>query len=839
MAQAWYAPQQEAVQHICAILRTIVAAALRRSTQSSAIRHTSDQYSNPPPPPRVISEIAQMLLKEKGDGKTCSSLLLRRIKNSPDLLQYVTNYESAERIAEALACSRNSFLALRFLPIPHALQCQLRHVAYENVAFHFAEKKNWRSVLSAVSFAQEHQKRLSLRLLNWRTRVYVELEDYRALRNVLDEFKEHRKAPNRRTFHLILSGHLRNCDLPNARECLKKMEDAGIPPDATTHATVATHYRRLGMDPDVEARAIHALPDLPSTTAVPTVNHLIILRLDALDVTGALRLCTLFEQSVMEPIINMMAQYQDIGKSEVVGLEHAPNIAPLVPNASTYSIFINYLASKSNVRGALQIFRDMLSTQTQVTPHAFASLINALYLGGRGDIAVRMVASMCDPAEVPSGLFDELLSSHASDNIPWVPTGISPSIRIFNSLIKGALTTHGLRGMESVLQIMEGCKVKPTSSTLELLVSHVKQVEHGHPRVLSRLLRRLSSHNVLPTLQHMHIIFSSVLHDEKNHMFGFGWDNIAAKFSNTRTAVDRVVADKRISSEAPYFDPTAGIELPAALRQKSLIRPSVESLQSRDVMSDNAMFALRIRHDSVIKSDMVAAKEIFDTMLNRGIRPNEYHISALMEGFTRSGDMDSAFDVLKSAKDAGIPPNVVMFTILIVGYAHRGNPDKAIQVFEDMVSSGIAPDVPSIDAVVSAFFVIGAYNMAKTVLRTLWSYIQPLPPDFEQLSLKGLIQAFRRLRDKSRLGDYELVKEKRTALHFRLLDLMATWSNRKEGNLGYKLPSKVHDIEEGLDCSSNVQPLGTKRSSEVVNRKQHSKQSSKAPNQTHVKNRRS
>ncbi|KAG6911883.1 hypothetical protein DXG01_000130 [Tephrocybe rancida] len=726
--------------------------------KTTLYRHNTSPYKSPS--------------KANSDGG--AARLLRR---SPELLPYVTNHESARKIAEALASSaRHPLQSLHFLKVAHALGCKLKDNAYECVSFALSKKREWNGVISAVSLAQEHRGRASSRLLNWRTRAEVETEDYRALQSTLTDFKEASLDPTRRTFHLILTGHIRNRNLAKAKECLETMSEKGCPPDASTHAIIATHYRRLGADPDVEARALNALSDLEASTAVAVVNSLITLRLDVHDLPGALRLSTLFNRRDIEPIISVMTHEKGLGNTDLTGLQRELDIRePLAPNAATYSIFIDYQASRSNLHGALQIFRAMLTAQVEVTPGAVSSLVQALYAGEKGDFAVRVVANMCSAHAVALPLFDRLLSSQSFESLPWSPTGVTPTIRVFNSLLKGALSTHGLWGMETILKIMRYCSVQPNAKTLELLMNHIKSAELGHPRLLSRILKDLSSSDIQPNLRHIHIIFSTVLRRERNLIHGFGWNNVAARFSNSREA-RRSYPEHLISDDAAFFDPTAGIQLPTSLQHRRLARTAVESLKSRGVMSDSAMLALRIRHDGLIRSDLDAAREICDAMLDRGIRPTEYHFSALMESFTRAGDIEGAFDVMESASHAGVKPNVVMFTILIVGYAHKGNPDKAIQVFEDMVASGIAPDVPSIDAVVSAFFIIGAYEMARTILRTLWSYIQPFPAEFESMSLKRLAQSFRLLHKDRRYGDRELSKTDRDLLHAKLSKIKYLWN---------------------------------------------------------------
>ncbi|KAG6832438.1 hypothetical protein H0H92_001484 [Tricholoma furcatifolium] len=719
------------------------------------------------PPSDVLDRIESLLLDNAKDKN-----VIHHIKKSSELLQHTTDREQARKIAEALAATRHPLQSLRFLQIAHILGCKHKDNAYECVSFCLSQQKNWAGVLSTVSLAQEHRGRLSSRLLNWRTRAEVETEKYQALQHTLDDFRESNSKPTRRTFHLVLSGHIRNRNLVKAKKTLQEMADAGFPPDETTHAIIATHYRRLGKDPDVETQSLEILPSLRPTTAVAVLNSLITLRLDAHDIEGALRLTTLFCRPNVDPIISVMTD--GAGWTNLQNISNIP--ASIVPNAATYSVYINWQAARSNLHGALQIFRAMLATQTPVSPGVVASLIHALYAGGKGDIAVRMVTKMCNQVSAP--FFNRLYTSQIHDDIPWSPIGIPPTIRVFNSFIKGVLSTHRIRGMETVLKIMHDNKVIPNAATLEILLRHVQRFERGYAPLLGRIVKKLSSHDLSPNLRHMHIVLASILRRKRNLIYRFGWDNSAAKFSSTRKTPMRYPNDQ-LADEADFFDPMAGIDLSSALGRHVQSSSIIDSLRSRDVKSDSAMFALRIRHDALVHSDLGAAKEIFDVMLDRGISPNEYHFSALMEGHTRAGDMQSALDVMETANQAGVKPNAIMFTILIVGYAHKGNPNKAIRTFEDMISTGIAPDVASIDAVTSAFFMIGAYEMAKTVLRTLWSSIQPLPPEHTHMSLKRLIQTFRLLHVTQRHGDYGLSVEDRVILRARLRRLRSVWRSMR------------------------------------------------------------
>ena len=197
----------------------------------------------------------------------------------------------------------------------------------------------------------------------------------------------------------------------------------------------------------------------------------------------------------------------------------------------------------------------------------------------------------------------------------------------------------------------------------------------------------------------------------------------------------------------------------------------VESLVKRRVKSDPFMMALRIRLEGVLNSDMDAAQAVFRTMLARGIRPNEYHFSALMEGFVCSGDIKTATDMLETAEQAGVKANIVLFTILIAAYSRTYDSNMAVRTFQQMTSIGISPDVASIDAVVSAFYAVGAYSTCRRLLITLWAYIQPFPETLRNANLKALAIRFRTLHG-SAPRTMKLNKSQRIALHSRVKQIL-------------------------------------------------------------------
>ncbi|KAG5652167.1 hypothetical protein H0H81_006007, partial [Sphagnurus paluster] len=734
--------------------------------------------TKPVPEPALPTEIFFVLQDLFSRAASDDDYVLAEIRASPSLLRHLTDRDTVRQTAEALASTNFPLHAIRFLTITYALGCVHKANAYEGICFQLAQKKHWKAMLSVVSQAKQHLQRLTSRLINWHARALLETQDYTGLQDTLRQFGDNGATPNRRTFHLILSGSLRNCNLSKAKQCILTMTEAGFPPDASTHAIVAMNYRPLGWDPEVEARSLAALPDLKDTTATVILNSLIQLRLDVHDLSGALRLLSLFSQShsIMKA---MTIAYPRTTKSNTNDVRwSSPTPLNILPNATTFSLFLNYQATQSNLHGCIEIFNNMVAFGIQPTPTHIASLIRVFFVTGKGDTAVRLVSRMCDPAIMPPSLFEPILSPDTGDDLPWTPPGMLPTMQVFNALLRGLLHTRGLQSVEPVFRIIHASKLKPTAATLTLLLAHFSKVERSRPGVLLQLLRHLSS-DIQPTMRHLHIIFSSVIRHEKYLLYGSGWDTIAAKFSTIRKEPERRYPQHRLSGEADSYHPTAGIELSQALSYRRLVRPSVHSLLSHNVHSDAAMISLRILHDALIKSDIQSARQIFHTLLDRGIRPNEYHFTALMEGLVQSGDVDGALDVMRSAHRAKVNVNIVMFTILIVGHARQGNPDQAIKVFQDMIAAGLEPDVPAIDALVGAFFAIGAYSTAKKVLISLWSWIQPFPEELKFASLKTLAQTFRSLTGSNRTQVTQ--HEKRQCL-IKLSKMKKLWESQGSAN---------------------------------------------------------
>ncbi|KAL0951049.1 hypothetical protein HGRIS_007789 [Hohenbuehelia grisea] len=730
----------------------------QRSANHAVHHHQRNIHVSPPPSPHQLHRAAPQLppalpnellvilnaLLAAGTGEHAH----QTVKESSVLSELFQDREKVRETVVALAQTRLPQRATQLLRFAHGLGCQLKQNAYEGAAHHLAMNKHWYQALVAVDLGIQHTQRTTIRLLNWRIRALLETQNYATLDDILSEFDRYGIKPNRRTFHLLIAAHIRNHNLTLAKERLRLMHAAGYTVDASTYALVTTVYRILGIDPQVATQAVKSLPSLADSVATAVLNSLLQMYFDAGDLKGAYSVLSLFHQSQSTtPImIAFRESIVDEDRAQITDVDVSSNpslgLPPIRRDAGTFSILINHTASRKDRASAMRYLQVMLGEDITPTIDTVVSLTHLYFATGDEAAAIQSISDMCGGR--PKDLLKQLGVPSPPVPLPFSVVSISPTVQAFNALIKGLLHAKGIGHCNIVLKIMRSRGVKPNPATFEIILRHLDRRKHARPRELLRVLRSLTRINVKPSLRHLHIIMRAIFRREKRLIHGSGWNVAAAKFSAIRRDLAKYPTG-RISGLADIFEPAAGIQLTARHRYRFLSRPIIQSLTARHIRSDAAMIALRVRHDAVVRADLDSAREVFNALLARGMRPRASHFAALMEGHAFAGDILGAEGVMEAAVRAGLKPNVVMFTILIVGHARKGKPQSALRTFHRMVLEGIKPDVPSIDAVVSGFFVVGSYIMARRVLTSLWSHIAPFPDELNSASLKILVKYFRAL----------------------------------------------------------------------------------------------
>ena len=631
------------------------------------------------------------------------------------------------RLAQQTISTPHPDRALFVLVAAHRHGCHLGSEVYEAVAYRLAKAREWRLIPALARLHKLHSGRQTVRLLDWYIRALVEMSQFARLDLALKWFEEDGLRPSRRTYHLLLSGHLRNRNIVKAMDVIQQMLKAGFGIDPRTHATVISAYRTLGPDVVVQTGALNALKDADANTSTRILNALLQFSIDTHDTRNIFSLIRHFDFGTFDAsqlsfgVRPWRREGEDATFSGLIRSSSWSHTSHHLPDIATYTILLHHVASQGDLVSAQGLLEQM--EHSGVTPDSrfIAALIRLYSVIGRPTAAVNVVSAMCMGVEgFRTGFRNIPLTFESHEELPLPFVSPKPTVEVSNALAVGLLHLCGFDDLQACLRSMQSSIVKPDRSTQMLLESHL----------IKAVSNVLSLNN--PSLSRLSQSLASSLRRQFHNVNQSGWNNSPGKHSLFPTRSPSHPAPTSTVGES--FDPAAGIHLVI-----SPIRPIIQSLADRGVLADRRMFALRIRYEAVIKGDMRAAKNIFQLMLDRGLHPNQYHYAALMEGYTATGELAAAEAVMDAAERGGIRPNCVMHTILIVGYAREKNPELAMRVLRRMITTGVRPDVPAVDALTSVFFAAGDYYLARKTLLSLWPSVAPLPHNSERASLKTLV----------------------------------------------------------------------------------------------------
>ncbi|KAF9532032.1 hypothetical protein CPB83DRAFT_808304 [Crepidotus variabilis] len=667
--------------------------------------------------------------------------VVETVRSSPQLLDIFSDRTQLREVATALAKSSDPRRCIEVLDLAHHVGHTLKHGAYEAIALTLSSIHNWELVLWVATSGIQHVGRATVRLLNWRARALLELQQYGLLRKVLYEFQAASITPTVRTFQIVLSGCLRNHDLEGATSCLQRMEEAGIPLDDHTQSLVASFYQHFGFDSPLCQNALDNLLKLDAPARSPVVNNFILSALNADDMYTALKLLTLFDPSSVEGILSNFPKSDRRYPPYEIRLPDLKGTL-LEPTVQTFVTCMNYQIRSGNYQRAINIAEASQSRDLPATTDLVTSLVHAYFLQNRGNIGVEIVSQLSNQNSTKA--FAALRSRHPVDHPPTILPNILDvklSTRICNALLRGILQRQGLRHVPKIFAIMHANDLRPNSRTLEILVSYLSRTEGVRPRTILDIMQNLSAASFDVSVRHMHHLIRYILREEKRSQYGAGWGAYDRKITQ---AVKSQLPNPFMSRDNT-LDPLGGLSFGSHTGYTISAAPLIESLLSRDVKSDPVMISMRIRRDALVHGEFDSAHDLFRSLSERGMNANHHHFSALMEGYALMGDLDAAKNIMELARDAGVAPNTVMYTILIHGYGRKQDPKLAMKTFQDMVSMDIYPDIAAIDAVVGAFFAAGARKAARDHLILLWSYIEPFPDSLRKASLGMLITHFRTL----------------------------------------------------------------------------------------------
>jgi len=672
--------------------------------------------------------------------------LLSYIQSVPrlnPLLERLRDRDQVRDLAVKLAETSAPFRAMRLIDIASTLGTNLKQNTYEGVAHQYAQKQEWFLVLSLVAMGLRWTGRSTTRLLNWKTRALVETSRFGLLDGVLEQFGNTGLKPNARTFQLLITGHIRNKDLARARSCISLMEKYGFEVDGSTHALIASAYRQLGPDQEVQRAALNSLRDLSDKQATAALNSLIQLSLDAQDTSTVLHYLSLFDHP-QGVIAGNVPHHQP------------PRNGPssphsFCPDSTTFTMLIKHVADENGL-DLLEKISSLIDKMKvlNVTPDSVtvAAVVRALCTAGDVRSALEIVAQVCQPKAKSETLVERILVLGRVPNVEhlheasvaFIAQRAKLDIHLFNALLNGMSGWLGINAVRIILRLMHKNKVMPDSASVEAITSWLNKSEYAHPRTLVRTMKSLLSPTHRPNPSLCNAVIASLVRREQTWITNDTATPLPPP-PNCRTDTSPTSCSLPILTSE---------EVPRKLGYRGMTRFLVQSLFTRRVQSNRFTFAQRMKR-TAMRGDVPATKAYLRTMLKRGMHPTAYHYAALMEAHVNAEMMDQAETILHSAIQAGVKPNVKLFTILIAGYGRRQRkPGSARRVFEEMVRKGVEPDLPAIHAVASAYYKAGSAGLAKTFLIERWTSVAPvpLPPSFGTLNFTDLAKAHRELHEK-------------------------------------------------------------------------------------------
>jgi len=693
--------------------------------------------------PAELVAIIDNFTKFKGDKDKLLSYM-QSVPRLNSLFERLRDQNQVRDLAVNMAKTSTPYRAMRIIDIASTLGADLKQNTYEGVAHQYSLKQEWFLILSLVAMGLRWTGRTTTRLLNWRTRALVETSRFGLLDGVLERFGNAGLKPNARTFQLLTTGHIRNKDLARARSCITLMEECGFEVDGSTHALIASAYRQLGPDQEVQRTVLDSLGDLDDRQATAALNSLIQLSLDAQDTSTALHYLSLFDHP------------QGIVAGGGPHHRHPQNGPPsphsFRPDSATFTMLIKHVTNgNEHEPDSLEKISSLIEKMKvlNVTPDNIiaAAVVRALCAAGDAHSALRIVAQVCGPKTEFEGLVGRILVFGSvpkvdhldEDHVAFIARRAKLDVHIFNALINGVSGWLGINAVRVILRLMHTNRVAPNGATVEAITSWLNKTERAHPRTLVRTLKNLLSPTHRPNPSLCNAVIASLIRKEQTWV-------------TNDTATPLPPPPNRRTDASP----TSGAlpiltsdEVPQKLGYRGMTRFLVQSLFTRRVQSNRFTFAQRMKR-AAMRGDVSATKAYFRVMLKRGMHPTAYHYAALMEAHINARMVDQSETILQSAIQAGVKPNVKLFTILIVGYGRQCKPRSARRVFEEMVRKGVEPDLPAIHAVASAYYKAGKAGVARKFLVERWTSVAPVPfpPSPETVSFTDLAEAHRELHEK-------------------------------------------------------------------------------------------
>jgi pentatricopeptide repeat protein len=548
-----------------------------------------DRYQLVAPAIHDIPSEHRSFMRHSHVRSTASQSLRVKIMNillDPD--RFFSDSRKVSRLAQQMIPTRHPNRALFILIAAHHYGCHLGREVYEAVAYQLAEAREWRLIPALARLQKRQLGRRTARLLHWCIRAQVEMSQFARLDRALAWFEEEGLAPSQRTYHLLLSGYLRNRNIVKAKDVIQQMLKAGFAIDARTHATVISAYRPLGADVVVQTRALDALKDADANTSTRILNVLLQFSIDTRDTENVLMLIRHFDFGTFDvsrlsfgvrPLRpeGEHATFSDSIRSS--SWSHGSHC--FLPDTATCTILLHYIASQGDLVSAQGLLGQMERSCLTPDSQFIAALIRFYFTIGRPSDAINVVSTLCADVE---GFQDWLRNTHLpfepQEGLPLPHVLPKPTVDIFNALAVGLLQLCGIDGLQACLRLMQMCQVNPDRHTQALLESHLINAEGFTMKDVARISKELFLKDL--SLSHFSQFLASSLRCHFRSVKRSGWNNTPpGKQSLLPTrSPSHLARTFTVGNSLEPFDPTAGIHF-VITRGNACIRSTIRCLADR------------------------------------------------------------------------------------------------------------------------------------------------------------------------------------------------------------------------------------------------------------------
>ncbi|KAL0380011.1 UNVERIFIED_CONTAM: hypothetical protein Sangu_0065400 [Sesamum angustifolium] len=108
--------------------------------------------------------------------------------------------------------------------------------------------------------------------------------------------------------------------------------------------------------------------------------------------------------------------------------------------------------------------------------------------------------------------------------------------------------------------------------------------------------------------------------------------------------------------------------------------------------------------------------ELLKDMKSKGIEPNVYTYSSLIDGFCKNGHSLQAMELLERMIRKRLVPNSIAYSSLIYGFCKEGKLHEAIQILDRMKLQDLKPDAGLYSKIINGFCEINKFREAANFL---------------------------------------------------------------------------------------------------------------------------